>query len=275
MSRIPCDRDNRDMTTLLSLPTEILIEILIACPTTRTLQNLSKVNRRMRSIWLEHWKHIIVANYKPRISHIEQAITLTLTEAKCAESSSTTENHPNDQYHTPKTSEHTSNTAPSPVCLPRVLHNAGLASGLRDALSKDDRLQPITWQTSDPRIEMLRAYYLIRHAVLAYDHPHLRPAIISTLTTSTNAILKANEHVLFFLQRVAHVSLQNAHGFFERNPDAYHGAGVHLDRDPDKDKYREVERWRGVGTVLSKARYNQKFGIQELPDFEFEEYVDW
>ena len=70
------------MASLQDLPTELLIELLIVCPTTQTLLRLSGVNRRMRAVWLEHSKHIIVANYKQRIPHIEQAIALTMTEVE-------------------------------------------------------------------------------------------------------------------------------------------------------------------------------------------------
>jgi hypothetical protein len=73
------------MASLQDLPTELLIEILISCPTTRSLLRLSNVNLRMCAVWLEHSKHIIVANYKQKIPHIEQAIALTLTEVKCGE----------------------------------------------------------------------------------------------------------------------------------------------------------------------------------------------
>lgn len=41
------------------------------------------MNRHMRAVWLEHSKHIIIANYKQRIPYIEQAIALTMTEVQC------------------------------------------------------------------------------------------------------------------------------------------------------------------------------------------------
>jgi hypothetical protein len=52
------------MASLQDLPTELLIELLISCPTTQTLVRLSGINRHMRAIWLAHSNHIIVANYK-------------------------------------------------------------------------------------------------------------------------------------------------------------------------------------------------------------------
>ena len=73
------------MTTLLSLPNEILIEILIVAPTTRTLLRLTNVNRRMRSIWLQRSQHIIVSAYETKIPHIKEAIALTLVEAQYGE----------------------------------------------------------------------------------------------------------------------------------------------------------------------------------------------
>ena len=37
------------------------------------------MNRHMRAVWLEHSKHIIIANYKQRILYIAQAIALTMS----------------------------------------------------------------------------------------------------------------------------------------------------------------------------------------------------
>ena len=46
---------------------------------------LSCGNRRTRSIWQEHSQHIITSAYKTKIPHIEQAISLTLVEARYGE----------------------------------------------------------------------------------------------------------------------------------------------------------------------------------------------
>ena len=76
------DNTTKKLTTLLSLPTEILIDILIAAPSTRTLGRLSNASRRLRAIWLEHAQHGVASAYKKKIPHIEEAIAITLVELR-------------------------------------------------------------------------------------------------------------------------------------------------------------------------------------------------
>ena len=113
------------MTTLPSLPTEILINLLIAAPTSRTLLRLSYVNRRLRSIWQDHAQHIIVSAYKTKIPHIEDAISLTLVEARLEEVLILGEPSLLHLY------------------LPRVLRHAGLATSVCDAANRDNTLEKI------------------------------------------------------------------------------------------------------------------------------------
>jgi hypothetical protein len=147
------------MASLQDLPTELLIEILISCPTTRTLLRLSSIDRRKRAVWLEQSNHINVANYKQRIPHIEQAIALTLTEVQCGALPKSAEDDtlrgqidPNRLLPTSPESvslcssheSHNSLTAPGSMqtqpaiglYLPRVLRNSGLASSVCDSLDK-------------------------------------------------------------------------------------------------------------------------------------------
>lgn len=171
------------MVSLPSLLTKLLIEILISCPTTRTLVRLSSVNRRMRSIWLEHSEHIIVANYKPKTPHVEQAIALTLTEVQCGE--------------IPKSPEdHRSLTAPRSMqdqpsirfYLPRMLHNAALASVVCDDLAhraQTGRFSKRVWQEpADPFPDSIRSYYMTRHIAFRMFHSQQqhRPEQIRSLT---------------------------------------------------------------------------------------------
>lgn len=226
------------MARLLSLPNEVLIKILIASPTTRTLLHLSRLDHRMRSIWLEHSHHIVLAKYKAKIPHIDQAIALTLTEFQYGELPLDIR----DCHTAPEAS-------PVHLCLPRVLRNAGLASSVCDAASKDNKLEKITWQTKDPRVEMLRAYYFVRHALLAYDHTELRPALISALKGMSEQMCDANDWMRFFMRSAAPKKLRHAHGVYERNPDAWNGS----QRDPYEQPLRLTARWRAVGIVLAGA----------------------
>lgn len=226
------------MARLLSLPNEVLIKVFVASPTTRTLMNLSRINRRMRSIWLKHSHHIISLKYNAKIQHIDQAIALTLTEIQCGKLSLDI----GDCHTGPEASL-------LHLCLPQVLRNAGLASSVCDAASKDNKLEKITWQTRDPRVEMLRAYYLVRHALLAYDHTELRPALISALRGMSEKMCDANDWMRFFIRSAAPRKLQHTHRVNERNPDAWNGSH----RDPYEQPLRLTARWRAVGTVLAGA----------------------
>lgn len=202
------------MVTLLSLPTEILIDILAAAPTTRTLLRLSCVNRRMRSIWQEHSQHIIASAYKTKIPHIEEAISLTLVEVRCGE--------------VPRLGE------PSSLhfYLPRVLRNAGLATSVCDAANRNNTLEKIEWETEDKYTDMLRAYYLIRHTLLAYDHPELRPSVCSALSACTGKMHAGNAWLRFFLIASASMKLRFSNGLLEPNTDGWRGPDEDTDYPP-------------------------------------------
>lgn len=251
-----------NMAALLSLPNEVLINILIAAPSTRALLRLSGTNRRMRSIWLEHSHHIIVSAYKTEIPHIEKAIDLTLAEVQCGEVSI-----PHAKKDHIAAAESIRVPSPLGLCLPRVLRNAGLASSVCNAASSNDTLQKITWQTEDPRTEILRAYFLIRHTLLAFDHPELRPPVILAFATLSDKMHRANSWVAFFMLAAAPTKLRDAHGMFERNPDAWNGN----DRDPDQDPSRLVDRWSGANAVIARARSNHMDGRTEPPSFDLED----
>jgi hypothetical protein len=206
------------MTTLLSLPTEIIISILIAAPNTRTLLRLCSASRRLRSIWLEHAQYIVASAYTRKIPHIEQAIALTLVELRLGEVPLLEDS---SAFH---------------LCLPRVLRTAGLATSVCNAASRNNRLYKIDWETEDPYTDMLRAYYLIRHTLLAYDYPELRPSVTSKYLACTGKMHKANFWLCFFLTAGVSTKLKFSIGLFEHN--------VHKWRDPNGDPEWPIDRIR-------------------------------
>jgi hypothetical protein len=281
------------MASLQDLPTELLIEILISCPTTRTLLRLSSINRRMRAVWLEHSKHIIVANYKQRIPHIEQAIALTLIEVQCGEIPKSPEDHtlrrqidpkrllPTSPEFVPGCSSHESHSSLSALdplqnqpsiglYLPRVLRNAGLASSICDKLSKhwqEGRIYRRSWQpTEDPYTDSVRAYYFLRHLALASDHPQLQPAALSAVSSSSYEMLEEYDYVYFHMESSVR-KVWGAHAMRERNWDSGYGRYV-FRRDPETPAYRMTDRWRRVQRVLAVADYYLEIGSQEMPTFD-------
>lgn len=202
------------MTTLLSLPTEIIINIFIAAPSTRTLLRLASVDCCMRSIWLEHSQQIVASAYKKKIPHIEEAIALTSVEVRCGEVPSLQDS---SAFY---------------LCLPRVVRNAGLAKSVCDVANRRDRLYKIDWETEDPYTDMIRAYYLIRHVVLAYDHPELRPSVSSALSACTRKMHDGNKWLDCFLAAVASMKLNFSIGRLERNPDGWRSPYEDTDYPP-------------------------------------------
>lgn len=253
------------MASLLSLPNETLINILIAAPTTRTLLRLSTVNGRMRAVWLEHSQHIIFSAYKKKIPHIQQAINLTLAEIECAEVSPPLTK---GFYH----AAHDLTRPPSPLglCLPRVLRNAGLASSVCDAAVNDNTLQKMVWEMQDPRTEMLRRYYLIRHTLLAYDHFELRPSLLSALSACTEKMHDANKWLSFFLVAAASMTLRMSHGLLEKNPD-FHG----WDADTLETPLRMTDRWYVAQRVFTAAESQHYDKEMDPPSFDVSRWDVW
>jgi hypothetical protein len=268
------------MASLQDLPTELLIEILISCPTTRSLLRLSNVNLRMRAVWLEHSKHIIVANYKQKIPHIEQAIALTLTEVKCGEIPKSPEDDtlrgqidpnrllPTSPESVPLCSSHESHnslTAPESMqtqpaiglYLPRVLRNSGLAWSVCDSLDKrwqEGRFYRRDWQpTEESYNDSVRAYYFLRHLALAFDNPHLQPTALLAVSSSSYEMLEEYRYVYSHMEGSG-FKVRGAHAMQERNWDAEHGRYV-FRRDPETPAYRTTERWSWVHRVVDGAYY--------------------
>jgi hypothetical protein len=274
------------MASLQNLPTELLIEILISCPTTRSLLRLSSVSRRMRAVWLEHSNHIIVANYKQRIPHIEQAIALILTEVQCGEIPKSPEDDtlrgqidpnrllPTSPESVPVCSSHESHSsvnAPAPIqnqppigpYLPRVLRNAGLASSVCDSLDKrwqEGRFYRRSRQpTEEPYNDSVRACYFLRHLALAFDNPHLQPTALLAVSSSSYEMLEDYRYVYSHMEGSG-FKVWGSHAMQERNWDAEHGRYVSR-RDPETPAYRTTERWSWVRRVVSGAYY-RRIGLE-------------
>jgi hypothetical protein len=64
------------MTTLLDLPTELIIQVLTSSPTVWTATCLSSVNKELRTIWLRHTNQILEGIVGPRVPAYEDAVDL-------------------------------------------------------------------------------------------------------------------------------------------------------------------------------------------------------
>lgn len=253
----------RKMATLMSLPTELLISILIYTPTTRALLHLSNTSRRLRSIWLEHSHHLVPTTYKRQgISHIDQAIALTLTEIDCGEVRSplpiTTTNNNNKNTNSNGPSSPEAKAKPNKtllrLSLPLILRNAGLASSVLSTALKNSTLRKTSWHASNQPSKVLRAHYLMRHIVLAISHPHLRPPIIATLVSLSSTQHDANFRLSGLLQVDVSRKLKQSLGMCVINRNAGRSR-VEREHHPDEweSKWVLVGRWRAVELVVDEA----------------------
>jgi hypothetical protein len=112
---------------------------------------------------------------------------------------------------------------------------------------------------SGPYKDSVRAYYFLRHLALASDHPELRPAALSAVSSSFYEMLEEYRYVYSHMEGSG-FEVWGAHAMQERNWDAEHGRYV-FRRDPETPAYRTTERWSWVRRVVSGAYY-RRIGLE-------------
>ena len=183
------------MTGLLSLPNELLIKILCASPTTRTLCELAHINKRMRAIWLQHAEQIIAGVYSQKIPYFQDAVDLTLAEARQAATMTIDGASPDAQ--------------PLYRYLPKILQNVDLAvktcdhfTDFRKSLPPDD-----PW-FGESTTSLHGAYFVIRRAVLGYTLPGMRPALRSELRSLQSSHVETSQRLLDYIRSFAPYTLR-------------------------------------------------------------------
>jgi hypothetical protein len=127
------------------------------------------------------------------------------------------------------------------------------------------RLYKRSWQvTEDPYSDSVRAYYMMRHIALAWDHLSLRPAVTSAFTGSSHDMLRECQHLFSSLYRTWSVEIHDALALWERAPEA--------ERDEDEDDYRTTERWRAVECVIWDAIQYREIGSERVSDWDLTRY---
>ena len=156
------------MTGLLSLPNELLIQILSSSPTTRILWNLAHVNKEMRATWLEHSERIITDVYNARMPYFQDAVDFALAEARQTTTMTIDVASPEAQplYHH----------------LPQILRNVDLAVKAYDQFTefRESIANENSWY-SGSIASLHGAYFLIRRAVLGCTLPEMRPGLRAEL----------------------------------------------------------------------------------------------
>jgi hypothetical protein len=121
-----------------------------------------------------------------------------------------------------------------------------------------------SWRaTEDPYTDSVRAYYMMRHIALPWDHPSSLPAVMSALSESSCDILQQHQHLVRSLWMASH-KIQGAHAMRERVSEA--------ERDSDEDDYRRTDRWRAVQCVIWDAIQYREIGSERVSDWDLTRY---
>lgn len=232
------------MTGLLSLPNELLIQILCVSPTTRTLCELAHVNKRMRAIWLQHAERIITGVYSPKIPYFQDAVDLTLAEERQAATMTIDVAAPEAQ--------------PLYRLLPKILQNVDLAvktcdhfTDFRNSLPSDD-----PW-FGEPTTSLHDAYFVIRRAVLGYTLPGMRSAFCSELRSLQSSHVETCQRLLDYIRSFAPYTLRCELGCLLREEEKKH---VPI----DDQMTRLPLGWRHAGILLALALQEKEDKVSGL-----------
>lgn len=147
------------MSALLTLSTEIIIQVLAASDTISDALRLSATNRHLRDVWLEHSTQIIEAISRASIPAYEKALDLAITETQLQSSS--------NEKLSPRES------------LPTLLRNADLCASACLAYSDFCENAP-----SPPT-----SYYFLRRVGLGYEYYQIRDTLYTELRATPREIL--------------------------------------------------------------------------------------
>lgn len=183
------------MTGLLSLPNELLVRLLGASPTTRSLLNFARINRQLHAVWRAHSDQIIADVYSLKIPHFQDAVDFTLAEARRA--TSTTTDAPALETHSLR--RH----------LPRILRNVDLAVKTCDLFTEFRKsLPPDDPWYEEPTTSLYDAYFIVRRAALGYALPEMRPELRSELRNLRLSDLETSQRILDYIRNFAPYTLR-------------------------------------------------------------------
>lgn len=235
------------MAPLLSLPTELFIEIYKQCSTLHTAASLSGASRGLYAVWLEHINEIAGTILRRQIPEYDQAVELAMLEETLANTAQVSEPHdaqpkPTDKQMSIATFAH------------RLLRNAELAlSATGTSWHKHKARLNAELQKQFKGTSSFSTYYLMRKIFLSRQHPKagLQQNIYSTLCAlSLETLIAHEEFCSFFL------------GFFREHDEEsrLHGI-VKSEEDWTDEDYEEwithfnLPIWEPWGYVLEVVGY--------------------
>jgi hypothetical protein len=185
---LPPPQQILNMSVLLTLSTELLIQIFAASDKIPDALRLSATNRRLHDIWLEHSTQITEAILRRSIPAYEEALDLATTETQLQTSSD----------EKPSLHEY----------MPTLLRNADLCASACLAYSAfcEDAPSPPT------------SYYFLRRVGLGYEYHQIRDAVYTELRALSRETLMIHAALSRFLLLDAGIEEQIRQGIL---PDDY------------------------------------------------------
>jgi hypothetical protein len=213
------------MSALLTLSTEMLIQVFAASDTISDALRLSATNHHLRDTWLEHSTQIIDTILRSSIPAYEKALDLAITETQLQSSSN----------EKPSLREY----------LPTLLRNADLCASACLAFSAicDDDPSPST------------SYYLLRRVGLGYGYPQIRDALYAELRAMTRPALLRPAHMARWLLLDAGLAEQIRQGIEDED----------YDEVRDAYKETETQWDYAIYCISNGAIGDIDFGYNNLP----------
>ena len=177
------------MSVLLTLSTELVIQVYAASDNIPDALRLSAANRRLHNIWLEHSTQITEAILKASIPAYEKGLDLAITETQLQSSSD----------EKPSLREY----------LPTLLQNADLCASACLAFSAFCENAP-----SPPT-----SYYFLRRVGLGYDYHQIRDTLYAELRATSREALMTHSDLSRFLLLEADVEEQIRQGILPEDYD--------------------------------------------------------
>lgn len=197
------------MTSLFSLPTELLIHTLACCPTVQTAACLSSANKELRAIWQKHTHHILESIARSIPAYQEATILAKMQYAM----------PPNDDL---AGAGQTSSVEPTPLLrhFSLLFRNASLASSAVAAWKGWISSLPTTnCRTRFAFSDAHRSYYMIRLLVTVHPYLHQQQELLrvyhSLLKVTSTARLTTHDELCTFLREVRHGGFHLQHGTTE------------------------------------------------------------
>lgn len=213
------------MAGLLTLSTELLMQIYCACDTVDDALHLSATNRRLQAIWLEHSNQVIEGILKPSIPAYEAAVDLAFTESRLQSSMRVSPS----LYHS----------------LPTLLRNVDLCKSACVAYSKFYEHDPLLAET----------YYFLRRMGLGLQYHQFRDDLYAELRAMSREPLARASKMCRWLLLKADLSEQIRQGVEDEDFDPIRDAMKETESAWDYADY----------IVSNGALYDLEGGTNNLP----------